>query len=115
MFERRAHLVGPIAHHRLVHHVDAEPVELIGEEKRIGVEAVGRQQFGANCNNFRVHALAVLLDGDEPAQAATAQMRRVILNKVDGLCLIPPAGCRMSGRVVEESLFSCFVNVTISR
>ncbi len=43
--ERRAHVVERIADHCFVDHANADLIQAVGEKKRIGVEAVGREQF----------------------------------------------------------------------
>ena len=44
-----------IADHRLARHLDAEPVELRGEEKGIGIDPVRGQQFRSDCDDFSFH------------------------------------------------------------
>ncbi len=53
--KRRAHFVGRIADHGFVSHANAELVQLGGEEKRIGIEPVRREQFRTDCDDFRPH------------------------------------------------------------
>ena len=64
-----------VADHRLARDLDAQPVELRGEEKGIGVDPVRGQQFRSDCDDFSFHfelawkrkAFHVPIDGEERA------------------------------------------------
>jgi hypothetical protein len=44
-----------VAHHALENYFNPQLIDLLGEIKRIRIHAEGRQQFGANRNDFSVH------------------------------------------------------------
>ena len=64
-----------IADHRFPRDFDAEPIELRGEEKGIGVDPVRGQQFRSDCDDFSFHskltwkrkAFHFPIDGEERA------------------------------------------------
>src|SRR5271170_7193389 len=53
--EGGTHFVGRIADHGFVDDADADLVELVGEPEGISVEAIGREQFGTDRNDLRIH------------------------------------------------------------
>src|SRR5277367_123536 len=55
MAEGGTHFVGCIADHRFVDYADADLVELVSEPEGISVEAIGREQFGTDRNDLRIH------------------------------------------------------------
>ena len=51
-----ANVVVLVADHGFAGHGDAESVEPLGEEKRVGIDAVGREQFRTDRDDFSLHA-----------------------------------------------------------
>ena len=60
--KRCAHLVERIADDGLVHHANADLIQFGGEKKGIGVQPVGREQFGADGDNFCPHRWALTVE-----------------------------------------------------
>jgi len=50
--------VAVVADHALGDYFDAQVVHLTGEIERVGIDALGRQHFGADRNNFGVHQMS---------------------------------------------------------
>jgi len=47
-----------VADHALGHHFDAQVVQLAGEIERVGIDALGRQHFGTDRNDFGIHQMS---------------------------------------------------------
>ena len=60
---------GRVADHGLVHHAQADLIQLRCQEKGIGVQPKRGEQFGTDCDDLSLHVLRVLLDEAEQAQA----------------------------------------------
>ena len=69
VLERGMHFVRRIADYSFVHHAQADLVQLRCEEKGIGVQAKRSEEFGTDRDDLSLHALRVLLDEAEGAQA----------------------------------------------
>ena len=66
--EHGSQAFGLVAHDRFVSDFDAQSIEFLGEEERVGVHPLGREQLGSHGDNFGIHASSIAKDdGRGPA------------------------------------------------
>ncbi len=78
LLECGAQIIAIVPDDRFAYHLDAELVQLFGQEKRVGVHAVRSQQFRTNRDDFRFHPFSYPINGKPRTSQSSVNKESVV-------------------------------------